>query len=183
MNDGGGASQTTEPATGSSTGTDVSIDRFFTALRHEDSQREKERFGWALALGGIIWFFIERHLAALNHENARVAGIAAGTVSSDTYRSDEQRRTDERDKMDTWRSDVDRKFTQAVTKDEVKDDATVGRRAKAGSVWQWIGGTAGLIFLLIALATIGFNLLHSLNDGAQAPAIVCTATYHPAPCP
>jgi hypothetical protein len=41
--DGGGASQTTEPAAGSSTGTDVSLREFFTALRVADMRFDAER--------------------------------------------------------------------------------------------------------------------------------------------
>jgi hypothetical protein len=161
---------------------EVSFDRYFTELRISDQQRSKERMGWMITVGSVIWFFIERHLAALNHENERVALIAAATVSEDTYKSDKARTDDERDKLDVWRGEVDKKFTQAVTKDEVKDDVTINRRAKGASAWQWIGGIGGLILLIIVLMTIGFNLVHNL-DGTKAPTVVCTATYHPAPCP
>lgn len=146
---GGGASRSTDPAAGSSAATDVSLREFFAG----EIARVRERFMWMLALGGVIWFFIERHLAELNHENARVASIAAQTVSEDTYKSDKARTDDERDKLDVWRSGVDEKFTKSLTRDDLSRETKGNRQIVTGQ----------LIAIVTAVGVIGGLIGHYVH--------------------
>lgn len=150
--EGGGASRTTDPAAGSSAATDVSLREYFNEKIHADRKLNNERFVFAGALGAVIWFFIERHLGDLNHENARVAKVSESSVSSDTYLANEKQRDADRDKLDEWRAQKDREATQAVTRDEfnrtAEDTHRGDRSAKRDDYRIWIA----LAGLLIAAA-------------------------------
>lgn len=149
---GGGASRTTRAAWGSSEATDVSQKEYFNEKIGHDRQQNRERFGFILVVGCVVWFFIERHLKDLNHENARVASVAENTVSSDTYRSDEQRRRDERDKLDDWRKGVDSDRTQSVSRDDLTRENQTDKRAG-------VGMTAALVAMAVGLAGVGLTVL------------------------
>lgn len=151
--EGGGASRSTDPASGSSAATDVSLREVVSSWRHDDTSRINERFGWVIAIGGVVWFFIERHLSELNHENARVASIAAATVSEDTYKSDKARTDDERDKLDVWRSGVDEKFTKSLTRDDLSRETKGDRQILTGQ----------MIAFIVALVAVGGLIGHYIG--------------------
>jgi hypothetical protein len=152
--EGGGASRSTDPAAGTSSATDVSLREVVTSWRKDDNARVLERFGWLIALIGTIWFFIERHLAELNHENARVATIAAATVSEDTYKSDKARTDDERDKLDDWRASVDEKFTKSLTRDDLSRETKGDRQILTGNLLALVS------LLAVVSGVIGHYLFH-----------------------
>lgn len=154
--EGGGASRTTDPASGSSSATDVSLREFTGMQIGYERQSSRLLVGFITALGAFAWSQIQRRLEILNHENARVATIAEQTVSSDTYSSDSARRDDEREKLDDWRAKVDEKFTQSVTKEEVRQDQKMGQR-------YTIDTSTKVIAVVIAAAVL---LIGGLNYAA-----------------
>lgn len=164
-NDGGGASRSTDPASGTSSATDVSLREFVEALRRGDSDRSRERLIWLIALGGFTWSQIQRRLEILNHENARVAAIAEKTVSGDTYKSDEERRSDERAKLDDWRKEVDSDRSRAITRDEFNKDTRLEREYRRGN-WS-----LGAQLAAVAAAVVGAALLLFTTYRAIKPAI------------
>jgi len=162
---GGGASRTTDPAAGSSAATDVSLREYFNEKIGADRKLNRDRFMFAAALGGVVWFFVERHLSDLNHENARVARVSEASVSSDTYDANEKQRQSEAAKLDERLKGYDEKFTQAITRDDLTRETKVEHRAVVGSGWQVVGGIVGLIFLVLAL----YAALHTARPVTQVP--------------
>ena len=163
---GGGASRTTEPASGSSAATDVSLREFVGVQIRYERQTTRLLIGGVVAFAAFSWSQIMRRLEGLNHENARVAAVVANTVSADTYFSDEKRRTDERDKIDGWRAGVDEKFTKSVTKEEVHEDARDGRRVRFN------GGTAAIAAVAAVAAALLLFLTYEnakRSNGPTAP--------------
>ncbi len=165
--EGGGASRSTDPAAGTFSATDVSLREYFNEKIGSDRRLNNERFAFAAVIGAVVWFFVERHLTDLNHENARVAKIAEGTVSADTYESDESRRTDERNKLDSWRAHVDEGFTKSATKEEVTQATKIETRAVAASGWQWALGIAAVLATLLAF----YGAIRATTSGTR-PVIV-----------
>lgn len=169
--EGGGASITTDPAAGSSAPTDVSLREYEASQRH-----------WMIALFLIVWFFIERHLLDLNHENARVAKVSENSVSSDTYNANEQQRRSEQHKLDDRLAKYDENFTKSVTRDDLTRETKGDKQTNMG---LWISAAAIIVAIAIASITI---ILTRGSVPAHVPtvpssAVVCTATYHPTPCP
>ncbi len=164
---GGGASRTTDPAAGTSSATDVSLRELIASWRHDDRGRERERFGWFVAMGAIVWFFIERHLADLNHENARILKQQESTVSADTYAANEQQRDKEAEQLRDWRKEVDAALQSTVNRDEFQRDNKTDRRATSSNAWTWIGGAIGVIGFAVAMTAIAIGIFHS-----QQPTIV-----------
>ena len=157
MNDGGGASRTTEPAAGSSAATDISLREFFQALRNGDEARGRERLGWLLFLIAVVWFEIQRRLENLNHENARILAAQQSSISKDTYDANEQQRKSEQLELSSWRKEVDKDRTQAVSREEFQRDTRVEKRAVLNSnvgitivVIGLIGAVIGLLTYLAA---------------------------------
>ena len=169
---GGGASRTTDPAAGSSAATDVSLREYFNEKIGADRKLNRDRFVFAAALGGVIWFFVERHLSDLNHENARVARVSEASVSSDTYDANEKQRQSEASKLDERLKGYDEKFTQAITRDDLNRETKVEHRAVMGSGWQVVGGIVGLIFLVLAL----YAALHTARPVTNTPTPTQTVT-------
>lgn len=158
MIDGGGASRTTEPAAGSSAATDVSLREYFNEKIAADRLLNKERFAFVAVVGGVIWFFVERHLGDLNHENARVAKVSENSVSQDTYSANESQRKSELDKLDTWRHDVDSDRQTIATIKEVTEGTKVDRRGSLDTTTKVIGTVVALILVLLAL--LNYQVLH-----------------------
>lgn len=162
---GGGASRTTEPAAGSSAATDVSIREYLISIIAGDRKTNRERFVFLSLLGGVIWFFVERHLADLNHENARVAKVTESSVSADTYQANEQRRDSERSGLEEWRKDVDRDRTQGVTREEFQRDTKTDKRAGFDS------GTK-IVMAVIAACVLGLGILNYQALHTSKPVVV-----------
>lgn len=168
---GGGASRTTDPAAGSSVATDVSL-REHLGLQIVYEGKIARMFVWfAGMLGMFAWSQIQRRLEILNHENARVAAIADGTVSSDTYKSDKARTDDERDKLDGWRAGVDEKFTKTASRDELQRETKSERRGNVTFI-------QGLLATGIAVVGISLTLLtyHSLRSRQPTQTVTTTLT-------
>lgn len=160
--EGGGASRTTEPAAGSSAATDVSIREFLSSRIDANQRMTTERFGFAAALGAVIWFFVERHMAELNHENARVAKVTDNSVSQDTYRANEQQRTAERAKDDAWRNKVDLSLGRNVTREELQSETKTDRRG------NW---TVGMQIAAFGVSVMVASLLAFTTYRALKPAV------------
>lgn len=150
---GGGASRSTDPAAGSSTATDVSLREHIAMMIGYERSSTRLMVGFAAVAGGFAWSQIQRRLEILNHENARVATIAAQTVSADTYDSDKSRTDDERDKLDSWRAGVDEKFTRAVTRDDLV-------RETKGDRQVWTANSIAFIFVLVTIAGLIGHFIH-----------------------
>lgn len=172
---GGGASRSTDPAAGSSAATDVSLrehlERTVALQIGYESKITKLFVGFACVAGAFGWSQIQRRLEILNHENARVAAIAVGTVSSDTYKSDKDRTDDERDKLDTWRSGVDEKFTKSISRDELQNEVKIDRRGN-------LTFAQGLILTVVSVIGLSLSLLtyHALRSGTTTPTPTITVT-------
>lgn len=166
---GGGASRTTDPAAGSSAATDISLREYLEALRRGDSDRSRERLAWLLAIGLFGWSQVQRRLEILNHENARVAVIAEKTVSGDTYKSDEERRADERTKLDGWRKEVDLDRSRSITRDEFQRDTKQESRSS-------IDTTTKVIVAVVGALVLGLGILNyvSLHHSQVAPVVTVT---------
>jgi len=133
MDDGGGASRSTDPAAGPSTATDVSLREHGAAIREGDV-RSAKLTALALALfGAFAWSEIQRRLEILNHENARLLAQQEKTVSQDTYAANEQQRKEEQGEYKKWKEDVDRDRTQSISREEFQRDTRTDRRATFGS--------------------------------------------------
>lgn len=169
MNDehGGGASRTTDPASGSSAATDVSLREYVHMQIGYERQSTRMLVGFAVSLGAFAWSQIQRRLEILNHENARVAQVIDKTVSADTYLSDETRRNDERTKTDDWRSKVDARLNEAATKEEVKADVKTDRRASLDTGTRL--AQIAIVLLAFGLSILSYQLL---KHTPSAPAVV-----------
>lgn len=181
---GGGASRTTDPAAGSSAATDVSL-REYLAVRIADGQRQTtERFGFVLAIGAIIWFFIERHLAQLNNSHERLDHAVAQNVSSDTYEANEQQRDKEAAELGEWRKSIDKAGTQSVSRDEFQRDTKSDRRGSLDTGTKIVAAIVGVIALLIsavvlALAVVNYQALHHTTDTPPATTVTVPAATGP----
>ena len=185
---GGGASRSTDPAAGSSAATDVSLREYLTEkITRTDEKvsanrkQSGERFVFVGMLGGVVWFFIERHLSQLNNSHARLDKAVALNVSADTYNANEQQRDKESSELTDWRKDVDKFLTQGVTRSELQQETRTESRDSGRYVWQIVAAIAGLVALAVLLATT-YAATRS-DTPASTPAVVCTAAYHPQPCP
>lgn len=172
--DGGGASRSTDPAAGSSAATDVSLREYIEALRRGDGDRSRERLAWLIALGLVGWSQVQRRLEILNHENARVAVIAEKTVSGDTYKSDEDRRQDERTKLDGWRKEVDLDRSRTITRDEFQRDVKRDNFASLDSTTKVIAAVAAA--LVLGLGILNYVSLHRNNSPAVVTVTTTTVT-------
>ena len=171
--DGGGASRSTDPAAGSSAATDVSLREYLNEKIEADRKLNRERFAFAAVVGGVIWFFVERHLTDLNHENARVAKVSEASVSSDTYVANERQRQSEQTKLEDRLKGYDEKFTQSITRDDLTRETKVEHRAGVSTNWQWIGGFVAIAFLALAI----YAALHTTRPViVQNPAPAVTTT-------
>lgn len=181
--DGGGASRSTDPAAGSSAATDVSLREYLNEKIHADRKLNNERFAFAAALGGVIWFFIERHLSDLNHENARVAKVSESSVSSDTYNANEQQRKAELDKRDEWQGRVDAALGRGVNRDEfqrdtrelTRDERTDRRVGYSLSLQVLAGGIGVILFMLVV-----FTTYRAIKPSIPVPQSTVTVTTTPA---
>ena len=111
--------------------------------------------GFAL-FAAFAWKQIQEHLSLLNNENARVAAVIKDTVSADTYRSDELRRTDERVKLDDWRGRVDGRIAEAATKEEVKADVRTNQRAGLDTGTRLI--QIGILVVALVISYLGYRV-------------------------
>lgn len=173
MNEGGGASRSTDPASGSSAATDVSLREYVEALRRGDDERGRERLAWMLGIGVLVWSQIQRRLEILNHENARVATIAERTVSADTYQSDESRRSAERLKLDEWQKEVDGDRSRSITREEFQRDTKREGRATVDTSTKIIGAIG--LAIVIFFAILNYQALHN-NQGGVNPTVTVTDT-------
>lgn len=167
--DGGGASRSTDPAAGTSSATDVSLREYLNEKIHADRKLNNERFTFAAVIGGVIWFFIERHLADLNHENARVAKVSENSVSSDTYKANEQQRTSEQAKLDEWRKEVDTDRSRTISRDEFNKDTRL--ETQADREYRRGNWSLGAQLAAVAAAVIGAGLLLFTTYRAIKPSI------------
>jgi hypothetical protein len=174
--DGGGASRTTEPAAGTSAATDVSIREYFEALRRNDSAKSRERLAWLVAVGGIVWFEIQRRLENLNHENARILAAQERSVSSDTYQANEQQRKSESQELAEWRKDVDRDRTQSISRDEFQRDTKSDRHSSIDTTTKIIGAILAAAVLLLGI--LNYTALHHVTD---TPPVTVTVPTTAAP--
>jgi hypothetical protein len=172
-NEGGGASRSTDPAAGTSSATDVSLREYLNEKIESDRTLNRERFAFAAVIGGVIWFFIERHLGDLNHENARVAKVSENSVSSDTYLANEQQRKSEADKLDVRLAGYDEKFTKAISRDELTRETRGDRIASRDANSNQIRAIAAA--LTIALGLLTYATLH-YRPAPVAPATTVTTT-------
>ncbi len=174
---GGGASRSTDSAAGTSSATDVSLREFFSALRSADRdffnahrQTVNERFGFLVVVGGVIWFFVERHLTDLNHENARVAAVSERSVSQDTYIANEAQRKAEQQRLDERLAQYDTRFTETATRDDLSRETKVEKRAVIGIGWQTVAGIVGLILVSLAI----YAAIHSQPEVVPGPTVTVT---------
>lgn len=172
--EGGGASLTTDPAAGSSTGTDVSLKEHMLVRVRYESQITKFLVGFVLAVGAFAWAMIQRRLEILNHENARIASVTENTVSSDTYKSDESRRSAERDKLDVWRQQVDSDRTQTITRSEYQRETKQDSRAGITVTTAVVG-----VFLTLAaiiITSLSIYLATHDTPKVEVPTVTLTET-------
>lgn len=171
--EGGGASRSTDPAAGTSQATDVSLREYLNEKIHSDRKLNNERFAFVGALAGVIWFFIERHLKDLNHENERILKQQETTISKDTYDANEQQRDKEANELDDWRKDVDKDRTQQVSRAELNQESKFESRAKISTVAAVLGGVLTAVVILgIILQLLNYQKLHP----SQAPTETFTVT-------
>ena len=189
VDDGGGASRSTDPAAGTSSATDVSLREYLNEKIQADRKLNNERFAFAAVIGATIWFFVERHLSDLNHENARVARVSENSVSSDTYKANEQQRKSEQVKLDEWRNAVDADRGRTVTRDEFQKDnretvrldtqdvreANADRRGGSNTVLQ-VGATAAAILVALLLM---FTTYRAIKPATSPPGGVTTVFVQP----
>lgn len=168
-NSGGGASRSTDPAGGTSSATDVSLREYLGEKIHDDRRTNKERFAFLLTVGGIIWFFIERHLADLNHENARVGKISESSVSADTYQANEKQRDGDRDKLDEWRGLVDKDRQTIATIKEISSDNKLDRQRNVTSNTGILVATVAIASFILAIWTY-----HTFHSNIRTPTVTVT---------
>lgn len=178
--EGGGASRTTEPAAGSSAATDVPLKEFLTEKIVRTNERieanrivNRDRFAFVAAIGGVVWFFIERHLSDLNHENARVAKVSEESISADTYRGDEQRRKEDQNRITTQLGALDAKVASAATKEEVKQETKTDRRGAITTTQAVVAMAVGVV--VVTLAILNYQALHR----TPTPTVTVTTTMTP----
>lgn len=178
---GGGASRSTDPAAGSSAATDVSLREYLSERITRTNERieadrttNRDRFAFAAIIGGVIWFFIERHLGDLNHENARVAKVSENSVSADTYKANEQQRKSEQDKLDDKLATYDQKWTETVTRDDLTRETRGDRVALRDSNSNQLRAIAAVI--AVALSLLTYATLHYRPAGAPPTQTVTTTT-------
>lgn len=145
--EGGGASKTTDPAAGSSAATDVSL-REFIAMQ----------FRWMLALFVVIWFFVERHLSDLNHENERLAKYQEGSVSADTYKANEDQRRTEAANLNEWRKEVDGDRSRSISREEFEGKSHARSRSNLGLSTQ--AASLVLLFATVVIALLTYIAVH-----------------------
>lgn len=184
-NVGGGASRSTDPAAGSSAATDVSLREYLSERIERTNERlrsdrttNRDRFAFVAAIGGVIWFFIERHLADLNHENARVAKVSENSVSSDTYRANEQQRKSEADKLDTRLAKYDENFTRTLSREDLTRETRGDRIASRNSGSNQLRAIAAAI--AVALSLLTYATLH-YRPAPAAPVQTVTTTITTTP--
>lgn len=174
---GGGASRTTDPAAGTSSATVVSLREYFNEKIAGDRTTNRDRFVALTVVGGIIWFFVERHLADLNHENARVASVTEKSVSSDTYAANEARRDDEREQRREWEKTVDSNLTQSLSRQEFQHDSKSDRRGTVDTSTKIVGAVIAAVVL--GLAILNYQALH--NDPAPVVIVPSETVTTPSP--
>lgn len=189
--EGGGASRTTDPAAGSSAATDVSLREYLMEaidgrFRYLRSSVDAERQQGRLVTGGIIafalfaWFQTKEHLHGLNNEARRLDVYLQSTVAKTTYDADEQRRKEDQDRITAALDEFGKKVDKAATKEEVTADTTSSRRAGIGTTTSVVGACVAAV--VVILAVLNYQALHK-SSPSPSSAVVCTASYHPAPCP
>jgi hypothetical protein len=152
-NGGGGASRSTDPASGTSTATDVSLREFITTLRAVDIRSAKYAVFALFAFGAFAWSEIQRRLEILNHENARLLQQQERTVSQDTYSANEQQRKEEQQEYKKWKEDVDRDRVQSVTKEDLIRETRSTRN-------QGVQSSTSVISVIIAVVILGLAILN-----------------------
>jgi hypothetical protein len=150
---GGGASRSTDPASGTSSATDVSLREYLNEKIDSDRAITRERFIGLGLIGAIIWFFVERHLSDLNHENARILKQQEGTVSSDTYKANEDQRKTEANNLNEWRKEVDKDRTTSVSREEFQQDNRAQRQGIFANRTSIVSIAVALGVLLLLLLT------------------------------
>jgi len=173
--EGGGASRSTDPAVGTSSATDVSLREYLNEKIDSDRQTNRERFGFLIALGCTIWFFIERHLKELNHENARVAKVSENSVSQDTYTANQAQHKAELVKLDEWQERVDAALGRGVVREEYQTETKTDRRGSWSTGMQ-IAATGAAV--LVALLLV-FTTYRALKPVATSPAATTTVFVQP----
>jgi hypothetical protein len=182
---GGGASRSTDPASGSSSATDVSIrefleDRIDSRARYlhgeiDGHSKQDRLITVAIGILGLFaWKQLQEHLALLNHENQRISDVVTSTVSADTYLSDESRRTDERTKLDDWRGGVDRKLNEAATKEEVKADVRMTQRGVIDSGTRLV--QVAVVIIALVISYLGYRAATHSVTVTPPPTIVTVTT-------
>lgn len=175
--EGGGASRSTEPAAGTSSATDVALKEYLSEKIGRTNERiendrttNRDRFAFVAVIGGVIWFFIERHLADLNHENARVAKVSENSVSSDTYKANEQQRKSEQDKLDLRLAKYDENFTRTLSREDLTRETKGEARSQSAD--------------RVALRNSNSNQLRAIAAAiAVALTLLTYATLHYRPAP
>jgi hypothetical protein len=98
--------------------------------------------------------------------------VIKDTVSADTYRSDEQRRTDERVKLDDWRGRADAAIAEAATKEEVKADVRTNQRAGIDTGTRFV--QIGILVVALGISYLGYRV--ATHPVAPSVVTVPTAT-------
>jgi hypothetical protein len=168
-------------------GSGVTEREHFDVLRDMDEIRARERFAIVVAFGYFAWTQIQRRLENLNHENERILAVTEKTVSQDTYLANENQRRAEQHELADWRKTVDEGRTQTVTRDEFERDtrgeARQERTDRRGA-FTTAHGIIGLALVIVSIFISLYAVTHRSSSPSPSPAsVVCTATYHPAPCP
>ncbi len=171
MDDGGGASRSTDPAAGTSSATDVSLREYIVDKMEDRDRTGNERFVFLVIVGAVIWFFVERHLADLNHENARVAAATEGSVSRDTYNANEQQRKSEQGKLDERLSKYDENFTKVATRDDLSRETRGERRQGIDTTTRILGVVFAVVSLMLA-----YLVYHGSHSPASPTPVKITVT-------
>ena len=147
---GGGASRSTDPASGTSTATDVSLREYVAMQIGYERRGSWMLIGGVFAFGAFAWSEIQRRLVNLNHEAARIQAAQSASVSADTYKANEQQRESEAAELQAWRKEVDRDRTQSVSREELTRETRGDRQIFTGNVIALLG-----IVALIGAALLG----------------------------
>jgi len=164
----------------------VSLREHFDILRETDQSRARERLLAIVTFGCFAWSQIQRRVENLNHENERILAVTEKTVSQDTYFANEGQRQAEGRELAEWRKTVDESRTQAVTREEFERDTRGEARLERTDLRGAFTTAHGVIGLVLVVVSIGVSLYAVTRGSSRSESptsVVCTATYHPAPCP
>lgn len=155
---GGGASRSTDPASGTSSATDVSLREFVGQAIGYERIINRVLVGGLAALGIYSWTEVQRRLTNLNHESDRITAAQAASVSADTYRANEEQRKKEAEELRVWRKEQDTARNQSVNREEYAKDARGEKRAGIDTTTKVIGAAA--VAVIVLLGILNYQALH-----------------------